>query len=161
MLSLLPTRPETMTLAQLLNVLSGNPGCPLQVQLPDGSSVPAHFHVTEVGLVHKDFIDCGGTVRSTSACVLQVWVANDLDHRLNSSRLGHILNLGAPILKTTDLPVEIEYEHGMISQYPLNAVDVTAPGIVFRLGSKHTACLAPDLCGVVEDRGCCSSSGCC
>jgi hypothetical protein len=30
----------------------------------------------------KEFIDCGGTVRSTNACVLQVWVANDVDRRL-------------------------------------------------------------------------------
>ena len=32
-------------------------------QLPDGSLVPSHFHVTEVGKVSKHFIDCGGTVR--------------------------------------------------------------------------------------------------
>mgnify|MGYP003642228923 CR=1 FL=1 len=32
-------------------------------ELPDGSLVPSHFHVTEVGQVSKHFIDCGGTVR--------------------------------------------------------------------------------------------------
>ena len=32
-------------------------------QLPDGSLVPSHFHVTEVGKVSKHFIDCGGTLR--------------------------------------------------------------------------------------------------
>jgi hypothetical protein len=30
--------------------------------LPNGSFVPEHFHVTEVGLVTKNFIDCGGKV---------------------------------------------------------------------------------------------------
>lgn len=28
-------------------------------QLPNGSFVPNHFHVTEVGKVSKHFIDCG------------------------------------------------------------------------------------------------------
>jgi hypothetical protein len=28
-------------------------------QLPDGSFVPEHFHVTEVGLITRHFIDCG------------------------------------------------------------------------------------------------------
>jgi hypothetical protein len=32
--------------------------------------VPTHYHITEVGKVQKDFIDCGGTVRSSTACVL-------------------------------------------------------------------------------------------
>ena len=32
-------------------------------RLPDGSYVPEHFHVTEVGVVTRNFIDCGGTVR--------------------------------------------------------------------------------------------------
>jgi hypothetical protein len=31
-------------------------------QLPDGTTVPEHFHVTEVG--YKNFIDCGGKVRN-------------------------------------------------------------------------------------------------
>ena len=36
----------------------------LAFALPDGGFVPAHFHITEVGHVEKNFIDCGGTVRS-------------------------------------------------------------------------------------------------
>jgi hypothetical protein len=27
--------------------------------LPNGTYVPEHFHVTEVGLITKNFIDCG------------------------------------------------------------------------------------------------------
>lgn len=30
-------------------------------KLENGNSVPEHFHVTEVGIITKDFIDCGGT----------------------------------------------------------------------------------------------------
>lgn len=29
----------------------------------NGEMVPEHFHVTEVGIITKDFIDCGGKVR--------------------------------------------------------------------------------------------------
>ncbi|MFN3590302.1 MAG: DUF6428 family protein, partial [Spirosomataceae bacterium] len=35
----------------------------VEFQLPSGTFVPEHFHVTEVGLVTKHFIDCGGTER--------------------------------------------------------------------------------------------------
>ena len=61
-----------MKLDTILAILSENPAAAVHLMLPDHSFVPAHFHVTEVGRVHKDFIDCGGTVRSTTACVLQV-----------------------------------------------------------------------------------------
>ena len=30
-------------------------------QLPNGDLVPGHFHVTEVGKITKNFIDCGKT----------------------------------------------------------------------------------------------------
>ncbi|GEM_PF-1796133 len=32
----------------------------LEFRLSDGSAVPAHFYVTEVGQISKRFIDCGG-----------------------------------------------------------------------------------------------------
>ena len=78
----------TMNLDAFLAVLSENPAAAVHLMLPDGDFVPAHFHVTEVGRVHKDFIDCGGTVRSATTCVLQVWVADDTDHRLDTTKLA-------------------------------------------------------------------------
>jgi hypothetical protein len=151
-----------MTLDAFLAVLDRNPVAALHLMLPDGDLVPGHFHVTEVGRVQKDFIDCGGTVRSATACVLQVWVAEDTAHRLDAARLAGILRLAAPVLKGTDLPVEVEYEEGRVSQFPVTAAEVTPAGLLFHLGNKHTACLAPDRCGV--DAGgpsCCSTPGCC
>jgi hypothetical protein len=152
-----------MTVNELLTVLSDNPGAALHLMLPDGEFVPAHFHVTEVGRVQKDFIDCGGTVRSAVACVLQTWVADDTGHRLDAGKLARIVRLAAPVLKGTDLPVEVEYDSGVVSQFPLTAAEVTPSGVLFHLGSKHTACLAPDRCGVTPlaatDEG--SAPGCC
>jgi len=150
-----------MKLNELAGFLAEHPASPVQIILPDDSSVPNHFHVTEVGLVRKDFIDCGGTVRSSATCVLQLWVANDLDHRLDSSKLLKILELGQKVLPSQDLPVELEYERRAISQYPLVGMDVTPDGIQLHLGSKHTACLAPELC-LVDSASCCGpSSNCC
>jgi hypothetical protein len=151
-----------MNLDTFARVLAENPAAPLHLMLPDGDFVPAHFHVTEVGRVQKDFIDCGGTVRSSAACVLQVWVADDRDHRLDATKLASILRLAAPILKTTDLPVEVEYEDGRVSQFPVSAAEATPSGILLHLGTKHTACLAPDRCGVdgTGTRGY-ATPGCC
>lgn len=150
-----------MKLHELCAFLAENPDSPVQIVLPDESLVPSHFHVTEVGLVRKDFIDCGGTVRSSSNCMLQVWVASDLDHRLDSSKLLKILQLGNKVLPSQDLPVEVEYECDAISQYPLIGIKLTAAGIQLHLATKHTACLAPELC-LVDSGSCCSpSSNCC
>ncbi|WP_437229908.1 DUF6428 family protein [Planctomicrobium sp. SH661] len=151
-----------MTLQQFKAVLAENPSAALNVRLPNGNLIPHHFHVTEVGRVQKDFIDCGGTVRSTAACVLQTWVANDLDHRLSPSKLGTILEMASPLLRSDDLPVEIEFDAGVISQYPVSEIRTTAQEIELRLTSKKTDCLAPDRCGLtVLSSDCCSSTGCC
>ena len=151
-----------MTLESLVAALNENPAVALHLMLPDESFVPAHFHITEVGRVQKDFVDCGGTVRSSVSCLLQTWVAKDLDHRLNSTKLASILKLAEPLLKSVDLPVEIEYEGEAVSQYPLSGIEMTPSGLLFYLGKKHTACLAPDKCGVTSlDAACCSTPGCC
>lgn len=152
-----------MTLDTLVAVLTENPQAALHLMRPDGSFVPAHFHVTAVGRVQKDFIDCGGTVRSATACVLQVWVADDTAHRLDTTKLARIVRSAAPVLKATDLPVEVEYEDGVVSQYPVTAVEVTPSGLLLHLGSKHTACLALDRCGVgaPADAACGTTPDCC
>lgn len=56
------------------------------------SSVPEHFHITEVGLVTKDFVDCGGQQHSDMHVYLQIWVADDKEHRLESKKLLQIIN---------------------------------------------------------------------
>ncbi|MDA7537638.1 DUF6428 family protein [Akkermansiaceae bacterium] len=135
---------------KLKAVLAENPGKEVVLILPDGDAVPEHFHVTEVGTLRKEFIDCGGTQRVTSCCQLQAWVATDLDHRISSDKLLSILNLGAKVLTGDFLPVEIEYEQGVISQYPLDGVEVEASQVELYLASKHTDCLAKEKCGIPE-----------
>jgi hypothetical protein len=150
-----------MTVDQLASLLASNPS-PVHLMLPSGEFVPAHFHVTEVGRVQKDFIDCGGTTRSTTTCLLQVWVADDTDHRLESTKLAKIIRMAAPLLKSGDLPVEVEYEDGVVAQYPVSDAEVTPAGVLLHLGTKHTDCLAKDRCGVGETATACSpAGGCC
>ena len=55
-----------MTLKELKTHLASAPGKLVQLILPGGSAIPQHFHVTEVGQVQKDFIDCGGDVRKST-----------------------------------------------------------------------------------------------
>jgi hypothetical protein len=144
-----------MTVSEFLAVLVANPGVKLHFMLPDQSFVPAHYHITEIGRVQKDFIDCGGTVRSLTSCMLQIWVATDIDHRLETTKLAKIMEIARPLLQSDDLPVEVEYEDAVVAQYPLAGAEVTPSGILFYLGSKHTACLAPEKCGVGGE-GCCT-----
>lgn len=146
-----------MTVGELRSVLDAAPDAGLHLMLPGGAFVPAHFHVTEVGRVHKDVIDCGGATRAATSCVLQVWVAGDTAHRLTTTRLASILRLAAPVLRSDDLPVEVEFETGVVSQYPLGGCEVTPKGVLFLLGTKHTDCAAPDRCGV----GAGGQAGCC
>ena len=151
-----------MNLDTFVAVLTENPQAALHLMLPDGSFVPAHFHVTEVGRVQKEFIDCGGTRRSTTACVLQVWVANDTHHRIDTTKLAKIIQIGTPLFPSMTLPVEVEYERGAVSQYPIHEAEVTPSGVLLHLGTKHTACLAPDHCGVgAVEVACCPTPGCC
>jgi hypothetical protein len=143
-----------MTVREFRTLLEAHPGLTMHFMLPDKAFVPSHYHITEIGRVHKDFIDCGGTVRSTTACVLQVWVANDVDHRLETTKLAKIMEVARPLLQSDDLPVDVEYEDAVVSQYPIGGAEITPGGILFYLGTKHTACLAPDKCGV-DGKGCC------
>ena len=60
--------------------------------LPNGNFIPKHFHVTEIGVVTKDFIDCGGTLRQEKSVNFQLWTADDFDHRIAPQKLLDIIN---------------------------------------------------------------------
>jgi hypothetical protein len=136
-----------MNVQRFNQLLAGNPDVGLSVMLPGGAFVPDHFHITEIGRVHKQFIDCGGARREALSCVLQVWVANDKDHRLNSTKLSKIMGVASSLLDD-DMPLMVEYGSDTVSQYPVGDVERTPKGLLLVLGAKPTACLAPDKCGI-------------
>ena len=125
-----------MVVDQLVQILEANRDSAVHIMLPSGEFVPDHFHVTEVGRVHKNFIDCGGTRRESVVCSLQTWTAHDLDHRLIASKLCKILRLAAPILESSDLPVEVEYGSDVASQYIVSDVEITPKGLLIVLAGK-------------------------
>ena len=116
-------------------------------QLPNGTFVPEHFHVTEVGLVTKHFIDCGGTIRNEKVANFQLWDANDFDHRLKPEKLLNIIQLSEEKLGMEDLEIEVEYQAETIGKY-----DLDFNGKNFVLVSKQTACLASDACGIPQEK---------
>jgi hypothetical protein len=116
-------------------------------QLEDGTKVPEHFHVTEVGMVTKQFIDCGGTVRNEKVANFQLWDADDYDHRLKPGKLLDIIALSERVLGMEDLEIEVEYQSQTIGKY-----DLDFNGEDFVLLAKQTDCLAPDKCGISVEK---------
>jgi hypothetical protein len=115
--------------------------------LPNGTIVPKHFHVTEVGQVTKNFIDCGGTVRNEKMVNFQLWEANDFDHRLAPQKLNDIITLSEKVLDLQDAEIEVEYQNETIGKY-----GIEFNGKDFTLTSTLTNCLAPDKCGIPSDK---------
>ena len=115
----------------------------LNFRLPSGAYVPENFHVTEIGIVSRHFIDCGGTERLEKVVNFQLFDANDYDHRLKPQKLIKIIALSEEKLGLNDLEIEVEYQSETISKYGLHF-----NGKDFQLVPKHTACFASDACGI-------------
>lgn len=157
-----------MKLTELKTILSVQNK--LSILLEDGTAIPAHFHVTEIGMITKSFIDCGGTIREEKTVNFQLWYSNDIEHRLLPEKLLKIIELSESKLMIEDAEIEVEYQNSTIGKYAL-AFD----GTYFILKNKNTACLATDQCQVPPQKqkinlsqlqqsntACCTpNSGCC
>ena len=134
-----------MNTTEFTALLSALGDKPVRFVLPDGGRIPDHAHITEVGRVDREFLDCGGERRKTSFCCLQAWVADDTEHRLPARKLAAIIGRALEPLGLESLPVEIEYEDGVISQFPVVSVGA-GDMVTVHLGTKHTDCLAKEVC---------------
>ena len=134
-----------MKLSEIKEILATAEG--VNFKLENGSAVPAHFHVTEVGIITKDFIDCGGTVRHEKVANFQLWDADDYEHRLKAGKLLHIISLSEKVLGMEDSEIEVEYQAETIGKY-----DLGYDGENFLLIAKKTACLATGKCGVPAEK---------
>lgn len=141
----------------------------LNIELPGGNLVPSHFHVTEVGYITKNFIDCGGTLREEKVVNFQLWYSTDYDHKLEAQKLLDIIALAEKQLNIGDFEIEVEYQADTIGKYGLDF-----NGTNFVLTTKMTDCLAPDKCEVPQEKvkldlsnlvagtnSCTPGSGCC
>ncbi|MEI3789366.1 MULTISPECIES: DUF6428 family protein [unclassified Chryseobacterium] len=134
-----------MTLEQIKEILPTLEN--VEFQLEDGTFVPEHFHVTEVGQINKRFIDCGGVIREESVVNFQLWNADDYEHRLKPGKLLNIIKLSEEKLGIENNEIEVEYQSNTIGKY-----DLEFNGKVFVLKSKTTACLAQDACGIPSEK---------
>lgn len=136
----------------------------LNFELPNGELVAAHFHITEVGTITKNFIDCGGLVHQDHFVNFQIWKAEDLEHRLTPIKLLNIINKSEQIFGDMDFEIEVEYQTETIGKYTLDIIDNH-----FVLVSTQTDCLAKDHCGIPEVQlnqrpkanACSPGGGCC
>ena len=156
-----------MKLSEFKNIISNSNE--IRFQLENGEIIPKHFHITEVGLNKKKFIDCGGIIRSESIISFQLWHANDFDHKLNPKTVLEIIDIAEKTIHIENLDIEIEYQQSTIGKY-----NVGFNGLSFVLEAKTTACLAEDNCGIPAEKlkvslselqnnssSCSPESGCC
>lgn len=111
----------------------------------NGEHVPAHFHITEVGLITKHFIDCGGVIHTNTSINFQIWVANDVEHRLRPITLLNIIDMSQPIIGDIDAEIEVEYQTDTIGKYGLALAEDC-----FILTATHTDCLAQVRCDLPQ-----------
>ncbi|MCP4098868.1 MAG: hypothetical protein GY880_00005 [Planctomycetaceae bacterium] len=137
-----------MNLQEFKTALSDKPAHELGIQFDSGIVLPPHFHITEIGKVTKDFVDCGGTRRTTISCVLQTFIATDFDHRLKTDKLSTIIEKASALELDESTPVEIEIQTDTIGTYAVTGCLVSDGKVTFEVAAKQTACLAPDQCGI-------------
>lgn len=153
-----------MKLSVFQAALKQNPDLNLAILLPDGNNIPAHFHITEVGRTIKNFVDCGGKVRELAFASFQIWVADDIDHRLPAAKLSAIIDKASSLLGEDDPEVQVECQEHTIGLFSIEKFEVKNSSLVFALANKQTACLALEVClpDSSEEASCCvSGSSCC
>jgi len=152
-----------MKIAALREVLEQYPTTFPRFVLPEGDTIPAHAHVTEVGHVVKNFIDCGGVTGRSESVVLQTHVGQDIDHRLRSDRFAKILQLGQSVLPHDQLEVEMEYDCCVVAQYPVMEVEPAGDYLDITLGKRRTQCLAQERRKAASNENCCGTAqaSCC
>ncbi|MAY82788.1 MAG: hypothetical protein CMP59_01505 [Flavobacteriales bacterium] len=119
----------------------------MEFKLPSGETVAPHYHITEVGKISKAFIDCGGKYREESKVSLQLYIAEDFDHRLSAAKTKAIVEGCETKLALDDLEVEVEYQGRTIEKYGLRAMEGG-----FEMTSTQTDCLAKDGCGIEKPK---------
>jgi hypothetical protein len=150
-----------MKLSDLSALLAKHPTTFPRFLLPDGDYIPAHAHVTEVGHVAKNFIDCGGVTGKSETVLLQTHVGSDIEHRLSSDRLAKILDLGGRVLPHDQLEVEVEYDCCVVAQYPIAAVQPAGEHLDVVLGKRQTQCLANERQKSASADTCCGTAAAC
>lgn len=129
--------------------------------LPNGNSIPQHAHVTEVGHVVRNFIDCGGITGKEEKVVLQTHVGSDSDHRLRADRLAKILRLGNRVIPSANLDVDVEYDCCVVAQYPIAEATPEGDHLNLILRRGRTQCRARERRDSETAARCCATPAAC
>jgi Family of unknown function (DUF6428) len=151
-----------MKFNELIAALQQSPTTFPRFVLPDGDYIPAHAHLTEVGHVVRNFIDCGGLTGKEEKVVLQTHVGDDIDHRLRSDRFAQILQLGSRVVPSATLDVNVEYDCCVVAQYPIAGATLDGEHLNLILQRGRTQCRARERHeGATAANGCIASEACC
>jgi hypothetical protein len=150
-----------MTVRDLQETLEKHPNSFPRFVLPDGDCIPAHAHVTEIGHVVRNFIDCGGMVGKEEKIVLQTHVGDDKEHRLRSDRFSRILQLGDRVIPSVDLPVDVEYDCCVVAQYPIAGAHSEGRYLDLMLQRGRTQCRARERREAEVADSCCRAAPAC
>jgi hypothetical protein len=150
-----------MKLCDLQTALEANAMLFPRFMLPDGDYIPAHAHVTEVGHVVRNFIDCGGVTGKEEKIVLQTHVGSDTDHRLGSDRFAKILQLGSRVIPSADLDVDVEYDCCVVAQYPIAEAKPDGEHLTLILRRGRIQCRARERRESQAATDCCAASAAC
>ena len=116
--------------------------------MDNGTVIPPYFHITEMGVKIKRYVDCGGTQRTNKNITFQLWTAEDFNHRITPSKILEVIEKIEETFLLEDLEIEIEYNTNTIGLYSLKPHP--KKDLSFVLIPKKTDCLAPDKCMVPE-----------
>ena len=150
-----------MTLRDLQVALEANPESSPRFILPNGDYIPEHAHITEVGHVIRNFIDCGGVTGKEERVVLQTHVGNDTEHRLRADRFAKILRLGNRVIPGADLDVDVEYDCCVVAQYPIEEARLEGDHLNLILQRRRTQCRARERRDSETGASCCMTSAVC
>ena len=134
--------------------------------LPSGREIPSHFHITEIGIIRKTYIDCGGNIRDENLINMQLWYSNDINHKIGPAKILKIIQNSEKHLKFKDEEIQIEYQQDTICKFNLEFKG----GNTFKLIKTFTDCLDKESCNIIEkprikikknEIKCDPTSGCC
>jgi Family of unknown function (DUF6428) len=151
-----------MKFNELIAALQQSPTTFPRFVLPDGDYIPAHAHLTEVGHVVRNFIDCGGLTGKEEKVVVQTHVSDDIDHRLRSDRFAQILQLGSRVVPSAALDVNVEYDCCVVAQYPIAGATLDGEHLNLILQRGRTQCRVRERRErATVANGCIASEACC
>ena len=150
-----------MKLDLLKVALNRHPGMFIRFVLPDGDYIPGHAHVTEVGHVVRNFIDCGGQTGQEEKVVLQTHIGRDTEHRLDSDRFAKILQLSERVLPNDRLDVQVEYDCCVVAQYPIAEARLEGEHVDLLLSRGRTQCRAIERQESATEEACCGTTAAC